>query len=631
MENWENRRSLIINSFTFVLIFLVIYLLTSVAMGFVLNKVTTVNEWVWVIICNAFMLIMVWTKFTEMREGIAYVMKKLGAIEINQFNQNPIVARYMQVVTEMSVAAGIMAPKLFILPSYDINAFAISTNNKDTAIAVTEGAITRLTRSELQALVGHEISHILHKDPILNFKLIGWLFGLQSVYLYGYTMFSVFTRHYFGDFDLINRFCLGYSMRTVGSGSREFGESSYLLSIFLTIVMSPVILLSVLIMAVGAIGAIFARIMKAIISRQREYLADSESVRFVRGKYIVRVLEKIALLEGDEDRYNSTAMDADHQEFAHFYLQNYQEKTSIFDTHPPILKRIRQIHPTYRWPSQGSIDLLNKKFIDKNEADDAVLISALHSYSSSRQNNTSHNITVELGLDQGSQIVFTKLAKCYATFVSSHDVVSQNDQLNYLRSKLSIHLFNLVTREVKRLEKMTDLQKLQTLTNELPNFDYLAKFQIQDIENICNELIEMDNKISIAEYCMILMVRVHIAKASRDNFMRYSASNDSIQLLKKPMAELLSVTTAIIFNTNMASAERCYGDIAEFLQIDLPYQRNLSWHAVFDEALPVLSGLSVRDQSKLEEVFVQLNQLPKLSSDGQCLLFILQRAFNFLY
>ncbi len=630
MQNWENRRSLLINSFTFLLIFLGVYLLTSIAMGFVLSAVTNSNAWIWIAVCNVFMLIMVWSKFAEMREGIGYVMKKLGAIEVNQFNQNPIVARYMKVVVEMSIAAGIQTPKLYILPSYDINAFAISTNRKDTAIAVTEGSITRLTRSELQALVGHEISHILHGDPILNFKLIGWLYGLQSVYLYGYTMFHAFTRHLFGDFDLVNRFCLGYSMRTIGTVSRKANDGDYLIDIIIIFVTLPVILLSLLIMCVGAIGAISARIVKAIISRQREYLADSESVRFVRGHQIVKVLEKIAFLK-DEDDESSTAMDADHQEFAHFYLQNYHEKTSIFDTHPPILKRIRKIQPAYRWPNQEGIEQLAKRWVDRNEMDDLVLVTALEGYSLSRLNNISHNISIELGLDKNSQIIFAKLAKCYAAFLSFNDVVTKKAQMDYLRAKLSHHLFESVARESHRLENMTDLQRLQSLNNELPNFDNLAKFQIQDIENICQDLIEMDDEVSIAEYCMILILRVHIAKSAHNHLIRFSAHKDSIETLQKPLSELLSVTMAIVFNQNPASAKLCYTDIAEFLQITIPYQENLSWHEVFDNALPLLSSLSAQDQTKLEEVFAELSQMPRLGSDGQCLLFILQRAFSFLY
>ena len=630
MKNWENRRSYLLQSSIFILAFLAVYTITSIGMGLVLAWATPVNAWVWIIICNAFMLIMVWTKFVEMREGVDYVMQKLGAIEINQFNQHPIVARYMQVVTEMSVAAGILLPRLFILPSYDINAFAIATGRKDTAIAVTEGSISRLTRSELQALVGHEISHILHKDPILNFKLIGWLYGLQSIYLYGYTMFSFFTRHTFGDFDLVNRFCLGYSMRTIGSGDGKATEDA-LMNALILVITFPIIVLSLLIMLVGAIGAICARIVKAIISRQREYLADSESVRFVRGRYIVQVLEKIALLEGDEEQYNTTAMDATHQEFAHFYLQNYQEKTSIFDTHPPILKRIRKIQPAYRFPGKSMVQVLDKKFVDSNEKYDKILVSALHDYASSRINNVSHNIVIELGLDKNSQNIFMKLAKCYAAFIAPHDVETRKQQLDYLRSKLSPHLFNFVTREATRLERMTDLQRLQSLTNELPKMDHLAKFQIQDIEDICQTLIDMDNKVSLSEYCMILIVRVHISKIGKAGTVDYSTHLDSIQVFEKPLSQLLSMTTTIIFNHNPESAKRCYEDITEFLNIKLPFNQNLCWQTVFDETLPLMKGLSVPDQAKLEDVFIQLNDMPRLNSDGQCLLFILQRAFNFLY
>lgn len=632
MQNWENRRSFLINSTAFVLLFLLIYFLTSILMGGVFAFITPVALWVWVLIINGFMLIMVATKFSEMKEGVDYVMKKLGAIEINPMNHNPIIARYMQVVSEMTIAANIKTPKLYLLPSYDINAFAISTNEYDVAIAATEGAVTRLTRSELQALVGHEISHILHKDPILNFRLIGWLFGLQSVYLYGHMMFSFFTREFFGDLDVLNRFCLGYSLRTVGSGGGGIagkGDIFSLLFFCMLIVTLPIIGLSLLIMMVGAIGAICARIMKAIISREREYLADSESVRFVRGKFIVQVLEKIALLSGDEEYYNSTKMDATHQEFSHFYLQNYQEKTSIFDTHPPIMKRILKIYPRYRAINNDVyIKNLDQKFVDQSENSDDVLVSALHSYAISRRNNMGHNIVIELGLDQSMGIILNKLAKCYAVFISAHNVLIKRQQLEYLRGKLHQQLFFKVMQEAEVIIQKSDLQRLQILTSELPNFDRFAHFQVVEIEEICHTLAMMDDKLTIAEYCMFLMVRVQILKMAKKNGIDYQANLISINETSQQMANLLSVVTTITFHPNINSAEKCYVDIASYLQIPHDFQGMLSWQRVLDETLPLMVQLNLRDKEKLENIFMQLNASPQKSLDANSLLFILLRSFK---
>ncbi|MGL4674737.1 MAG: hypothetical protein ACRCXK_07745, partial [Wohlfahrtiimonas sp.] len=286
---------------------------------------------------------------------------------------------------------------------------------------------------------------------------------------------------------------------------------------------------------------------------------------------------------------------------------------------------------TYRLPGKGIVQVLEQRFVDSNEKSDEILVSALHDYASSRQSNTSHNIVIELGLDKNSQHIFTQLAKCYAAFITPHDATTKQQQLEYLRSKLSPHLFNFVARESDRLGKLSDLQRLQALTNELPKMDHLAKFQIQDIENICQTLIDMDNKVSLSEYCMILIVRVHISKIGKEGSVDYSTHHDSIQVFEKPLSELLSMTTTIIFSHNIESAKRCYEDIVEFLNIQAAFNHDLDWQVVFDETLPLMKGLSVPDQAKLEEVFLQLNNMPRLNSDGQCLLFILQRAFNFLY
>lgn len=400
----------------------------------------------------------------------------------------------------------------------------------------------------------------------------------------------------------------------------------------LVIIAMPIILMCVMLMLVGSIGSILARIIKAIISREREYLADSESVRFVRGQHIVNVLEKIALLEGDEENQSSTTLDAAHQEFSHFYLQNYQEKTSIFDTHPPILKRIQKIRPTYRFPSTSrQVEVLDRKFVDKSEADDTILVTALANYSESRRHNISHNVTMELGLGRNSQSIFTKLAKCYAIFIAPIDKKTQIDQMNYLKGILTPQLFKLVEKEFQTLAKLTDHQKLELLTRELPKFDGMANFQIAEIENICLRLVEMDNKLTIAEYCMMLMIKVHIYKAAQGDGLNYSVQRESIVQLKEPIAALLSVTTTIAFHPKQPASENCYKDIAGFLNIDVPYAANLNWKETMDNSLPLIKELALDDQRRLEEMFLQLSNLEQVTSEGQCILYILVKAFGFNY
>ena len=114
------------------------------------------------------------------------IARELGGVAVNPNASEADRRRLVNVVQEMSIASGVPMPKIFILErEKSINAFAAGTRIENAAIAVSRGALDKLTRDELQAVVGHEFSHILNGDMRLNVKLIGWIFGLVVLALVG--------------------------------------------------------------------------------------------------------------------------------------------------------------------------------------------------------------------------------------------------------------------------------------------------------------------------------------------------------------------------------------------------------------------------------------------------------------
>ena len=94
--------------------------------------------------------------------------------------------RLRNVVDEMAIATGLKSPRVFVLDREQaINALAAGWEPQDSVIAVTRGALDRLTRAELQGVVAHEFAHILNGDTRLNMRLIGMVFGLQMVFNLG--------------------------------------------------------------------------------------------------------------------------------------------------------------------------------------------------------------------------------------------------------------------------------------------------------------------------------------------------------------------------------------------------------------------------------------------------------------
>jgi Zn-dependent protease with chaperone function len=126
-----------------------------------------------------------------------------------------------------------------------INAFAAGWSNDTAVVAVTRGALERLTRDELQGLVAHEFGHLKHDDLRLQMRLLALVYGLSLVHGYG--------RHLMDADDQGHRSILGVA---IGIAFR----------------------------AVGSLGLVAGQVLQAAVSRQRELLADASAVQFTRSR-----------------------------------------------------------------------------------------------------------------------------------------------------------------------------------------------------------------------------------------------------------------------------------------------------------------------------------------------------------
>ncbi|MCZ6498075.1 MAG: M48 family metalloprotease, partial [Gammaproteobacteria bacterium] len=129
--------------------------------------------------------------------GGGQVARMLGATEVTGEGSDPLRRRLLNVVEEMAIASGIPVPEIFVLEEEQgINAFAAGLTPADAAIAVTRGALEKLTRAELQGVIAHEFSHVLNGDMRLNQRLMGLSFGILILALMGrWLLYSMrFTR-----------------------------------------------------------------------------------------------------------------------------------------------------------------------------------------------------------------------------------------------------------------------------------------------------------------------------------------------------------------------------------------------------------------------------------------------------
>ena len=245
-------------------------------------------------------------KSLELRGGGAVVARSLGGVRLERTAADLRHKRLLNVVEEMAIASGVPMPEVYVLEQEPaINAFAAGHTPANAAITVTQGALDRLDRDELEGVVGHEFSHILNGDMRLNLQLMGWLFGLLVV-------------------ALIGRMILAFGPR--GRDRRDGGS---------------VVVVALAMVALGYVGLLAGRILQAAVSRQRERLADASSVQFTRNPLGLKgALLKIAALS--EGSYLRTT---DAEQVAHMLFAPGLAR--VFATHPPLLGRIRALDPHF--------------------------------------------------------------------------------------------------------------------------------------------------------------------------------------------------------------------------------------------------------------------------------------------
>ncbi len=251
--------------------------------------------------------------------GGAAVARELNAVEVPTDTTNTQWRRLRNVIEEIAIASGVPVPDIYVMQNEPgINAFAAGYTPNDAAVCVTQGCLDKLNRDELQGVIAHEFSHVLNGDMRLNIRLMGVLFGIMAIWVIGrFLMWG----GYFG---------LG-SGGGGGSGGRRRGGSG------------QVALAGLALLAIGAIGLFFGRLIQAAVSRERESLADASAVQFTRQTSgIAGALKKIAAFE------EGSALQSPRRDEVRHMLFGDAEARSLFATHPPIIERIKALEPGFK-------------------------------------------------------------------------------------------------------------------------------------------------------------------------------------------------------------------------------------------------------------------------------------------
>jgi Zn-dependent protease with chaperone function len=242
-------------------------------------------------------------KIAMLREGGSAVAEMMGGRRVLPSTTEPQEKQLLNVVEEMAIASGVPVPAVFVMEHESgVNAFAAGYSPNDAAIAVTYGLLESMNRDELQGVIGHEFSHVLNGDMRLNLRMVGLLFGIEMV----------------------------------GHGGRIFFHIARGSDVRAAL---PLFAFGGALLAIGSIGLLAANLIRAAVSRQREYLADASAVQFTRNpEGIGSALIRIATESGVVD-HPATA------EVSHMFIAAALESrmSGPWATHPPLEDRIKRL------------------------------------------------------------------------------------------------------------------------------------------------------------------------------------------------------------------------------------------------------------------------------------------------
>jgi Zn-dependent protease with chaperone function len=429
--------------------------------------------------------------------GGGQVARQMGGTLVPADVADPLRRRLRNVVEEMAIASGVPVPEIYVLEEESsINAFAAGYAPGDAAIAVTRGTLELLDRDELQGVVAHEFSHILNGDMRLNIRLMGVLFGILVLGLMG----RMIVRG-------------GYHGRLVSS---RRGKGA------------PVVLLIGLGVAIlGWIGVFFARLIKAGVSRQREYLADASAVQFTRQTDgIANALKKIGGY-GEASYLRA----ADPEEISHMLFGSGARFTGLFATHPPLTDRIRAIDPSFRESDYPHVVRASVSDLTADDAASAIAAAAAPAHSVSLT-ELPDAVAEAAGRPDAQDIIYARQLRqsipetlydaahsaelaylLVIALVIDKGREHRDRQLRLAEEQLGVERARIVARLHDEINSMSAEYRLPLLEIAFPALKLRPAAQLEYLVELAGRLIDVDGQVDLYEYCFYRVLRISLGQA----------------------------------------------------------------------------------------------------------------------
>ena len=542
-------------------------------------------------------------KIASLSSGGGKVARSLGGTLISADNKDPLRRRLYNVVEEMAIASGIPMPEVYVLEQEPgINAFAAGFTTGDAAVTVTRGTLESLSRDELQGVIGHEFSHILNGDMRLSTRLMGLLFGILVIGLIGRAVLNS-TR---------------YGAIRTDNSRRDNTAAIYLAGLGLFLI--------------GYIGVFFGQLIKAAVSRQREFLADASAVQFTRQTQgIAGALKKIAAAQ-----QGSELQSADAEEVSHMLFATGASFSSLLATHPPLIERIKALEPNF---DEAEIDLLAQQMLGQTQNGSEVSdeSSAAAGFAAQHFAVTPNAVTETIGMpDEGHIQLASSLRQSIpenlyraahadtdalplmmALLLDANDAV-RRAQLDLIAQQLGGTTVMAAETLQLEMQKLDTAFRLPLLQIAFPLIKNRSLEQLERIAELVQQLIEVDGVTDTFEFALSRVLRTHLNDAAhpqhRHGSLRLTQLPEAIGILFSVVAKQSDTEINSAYQKGMECLGRHESRIKMLIETKQwpGYEQSQDWVSATDTALNQLDGLQVLDKQALVSALVLI-----ISHDGK--------------
>ncbi|MEO0454367.1 MAG: M48 family metallopeptidase [Verrucomicrobiota bacterium] len=530
-------------------------------------------------------------KTFQMAEGGESVATLLGGRKVSPATSDPDEKRLQNVVEEMAIASGTAVPSIYLLENEkSINAFAAGNSIEDATIGVTKGCMKVLSRDELQGVIGHEFSHILHGDMKLNMRLASLTYGILFLAEAGSTLFQMPFRVIF------------YS----GGGRKRDSFPIQLVIVVLAV--------GAILCVIGSVGGLCAKLIKSAISRQREFLADSAAVQYTRNpEGLSGALQKIGGLVFGSKLETPASGQASHFFFANGLSAQW---FSSLATHPPLEDRIARIDPYFNgqfpkvhFPKEEQEEVTAREEMKRKmtheqrqeRAQSIIELAAVSQVMHALGNPDKHHVRYAEDLTnqlpdqlyEAAHELFGARALIYALLIDLENPTRQQ-QLDRLREKADPQVFHETLKLLDLVSEISVEFRLPAVDIAIPALRDLTPSQYDMFQSNVTALIEADQQIHLFEYCLSKVLSRHL----NPQFEKQPPPLPKFRNLREVAPQINAVLSLLAYQEaeTMEEANAAFHSGTQQLNLHqydfqlLPYEE--CQLDVFDQSLNDLAGLS---------------------------------------